>query len=398
MKDLIFKISILILISMQIKAEQLEINLVEFAIFASEANKKNILVDDNLKNENVVFIINDSDDFLLEAFEKAVNLKGLELIEHKNFYYVQKSIESNFTEIEKYRTIKLDFVNFEDIENLLKVYGDIKYEFIKTSKTLLIKSKESEFNSINTLIKEFDKLPLQLKLKITIIETDITKVKEIGTDSSYLNLANDTNLFFNLITYPFNVTNVIPENQSKGFYSFLKFLNQDKLVSIHSNPILSLSDNKETVFNVVSNLPFKTGTTNLEETVSRTMTSVNYKDVGTEIKIKPTIYSSNNVYLDIDINISNVVTNDDMYPITNKKALKQFINLKVGSLYFLTGINKKDLRTVNNEIPLLADIPFLGNLFKYENKSLEDTNLTIVFELIEDSYLSSLSLENNIKF
>ncbi|MFA6740772.1 MAG: hypothetical protein WCR78_04715 [Arcobacteraceae bacterium] len=139
MNGLIFKTLILILISMQIKAEQLEVNLVEFAIFASEANKKNILVDDNLKNENVVFIINDSNDFLLEAFEKAVNLKGLELIEHKNFYYVQKSIESNFTEIEKYRTIKLDFVNFEDIKNLLKVYGDIKYEFIKTSKTLLIK-------------------------------------------------------------------------------------------------------------------------------------------------------------------------------------------------------------------------------------------------------------------
>ena len=397
MKDLILKISILILLSIMVKAEQLEVNLIDFAIFASEANKKNILVDENLRNENVVFIINDSEDFLLEAFEKAVNLKGLELIEHKNFYYVQKSIESNFTEIEKYRTIKLDFVNFEDIENLLKVYA-IKYEFIKTSKTLLIKSNESEFNSINALIKELDKLPLQLKLKITIIEADITKVKEIGTDSSYLNLANDTNLFFNLITYPFNVTNVIPQNQSKGFYSFLKFLNQDKLVSIHSNPILSLSDNKEIIFDSVSNLPFKTGTTNLEETVSRTMTSVDYKDVGTVIKIKPTIYSSNNVYLDIDINISNIVTNNDMYPITNKKALKQFINLKVGSLYFLTGINKKDFRTTNNAIPFLSDIPFLGNLFKYENKSLEDTNLTIVFELIEDSYLSSLPLENNIKF
>lgn len=397
MKNIILRIVILILLSITGKAEQLEVNLIDFAIFASEANKKNILVDENLRNENVVFIINDSEDFLLEAFEKAVNLKGLELIEHKNFYYVQKSIESNFTEIEKYRTIKLDFVNFEDIENLLKVYA-IKYEFIKTSKTLLIKSNESEFNSINALIKELDKLPLQLKLKITIIEADITKVKEIGTDSSYLNLANDTNLFFNLITYPFNVTNVIPQNQSKGFYSFLKFLNQDKLVSIHSNPILSLSDNKEIIFDSVSNLPFKTGTTNLEETVSRTMTSVDYKDVGTVIKIKPTIYSSNNVYLDIDINISNIVTNNDMYPITNKKALKQFINLKVGSLYFLTGINKKDFRTTNNEIPFLADIPFLGNLFKYENKSLEDTNLTIVFELIEDSYLSSLPFENNIKF
>ena len=62
MKDLIFKILILILISMQIKAEQLEVNLVEFAIFASEANKKNILVDENLRNENVDITINDTND------------------------------------------------------------------------------------------------------------------------------------------------------------------------------------------------------------------------------------------------------------------------------------------------------------------------------------------------
>ena len=145
---------------MQLKAEQLEVNLVEFAIFASEANKKNILVDDNLRNENVVFIINDSNDFLLEAFEKAVNLKGLELIEHKNFYYVQKSIESNFTEIAKYRTIKLDFVNFEDIENkiaqLEKEIKNLSTAYTKIASEILPQLRRSKMKLVMDVVGKSD--------------------------------------------------------------------------------------------------------------------------------------------------------------------------------------------------------------------------------------------------
>ena len=159
-------------------SEELELNLVELAVFVSEANNKNILVDESLRGENIVFIINDKQDFFLEAFEKALNLKGLELIKNDKFYFVKKP--DDFLEIEKYRTIKLNFVKFEDIENLLKLY-DLKYEFIKSSKILAIKSKETDFNSLSALITEIDKYPNQLKLKITIIETkqkDLTKANE----------------------------------------------------------------------------------------------------------------------------------------------------------------------------------------------------------------------------
>lgn len=376
-----------------LKAEQLEINLVEFAIFVSETNKKNILVDENLKNENIVFIINDDEDFLLEAFEKAVNLKGLELIKNEKFYYV-KRIED--LEIEKYRTLKLNFVKFEDIENLLKVYS-VKYEFIKSSKILVVKSKEVEFNHLKSLINEIDKYPNQLKLKITIIEADLTKVKELGSNVSELVLDSNSNLFFNLVTYPFSVTNVIPDSKSKGFYSYLKFLNEKKIVSIHSNPIMTLSDNKDTSFTVGSNIPFKTSSSSYEDTITRNIATVDYKDVGTQIIIKPSIYSLENVYLDLDLSISNVVTNEDLYPITNKKSVKQSVNLKTGTLYFLTGLNKKDLRTIEKNIPVLSDIPILGYLFKYEAETLEDTNLTIVLELIDDS-LYYFSKFEDIKF
>ena len=162
-----------------LKAETIEMNLATFATYASEANNVNILIDDSLKNENFIFIINDTDSYFLEAFRRAVNLKGLELIQTEKFYFVTK--KDLYIEDLKYRSIKLNFVKFEDIANFLKVYEDrIKFEFISTSKTLLIYSKEKEFNSINAMINAIDTLPKQLKLKVTILDTNLEKLKEIG--------------------------------------------------------------------------------------------------------------------------------------------------------------------------------------------------------------------------
>ena len=200
----------LILIN-SLRAEQLELNLVEFATYTSEANNINILIDDDLREENIVFIINDKSSYMLEAFRKAVNLKGLELVFTDKFYYVRK--KDIYKEDDKYRSIKLNFVKYEDIQNFLKVYKDIKYEFISTSKTLLIASKEEEFNSINEMIKSIDVLPKQLKLKVTILDTNLDKLKELGADTTEIKLQNTTNFFFNLVSYPFSVNNQVPTTQ-----------------------------------------------------------------------------------------------------------------------------------------------------------------------------------------
>lgn len=101
----------------------------------------------------------------------------MELIKNEKFYFVKTRWFFRDWEIQNY---KLNFVKFEDIENLLKLY-DVKYEFIKSSKILAIKSKETDFNSLLALITEIDKYPNQLKLKITIIETDLNELKELGS-------------------------------------------------------------------------------------------------------------------------------------------------------------------------------------------------------------------------
>lgn len=80
MKKIKMIIVFLLLISNLLKAETLEMNLVTFATLTSEANNINILIDEELRKENFVFIVNDNEPYLLSAFRKAVTLRGLELV------------------------------------------------------------------------------------------------------------------------------------------------------------------------------------------------------------------------------------------------------------------------------------------------------------------------------
>ena len=387
MKKFIFTILIILQI---LNAEVLELNLTDFSIFASEENQVNILIDESLKDKNFIFTISDKKDYYLPAFEKALSIHNLELVKSNNVYYVRDI--KTYEEKPKYRAIKLNFVNYEDIKNFLDVYKDIKFEFIATSKILMVHSNEMEFESIKDTIQEIDTLPKQLKLKITILDTNLNKLRDYGSEKSILNIENNSNFFFNLIAYPFSSTNLIPSDQKNGFYSFLKFVNDDGISDFISNPILTITDNKKNSFNVVQNMPFKTGESSMQDTQFRTTNSYDYRDVGLKIEITPRIYKDDNVYLDLSLELSNIISlsSEDM-PITSKKSINQSFHLTKDNILILSGLNQKEKTSKDISIPILKDIPFAGWLFKYETEKYNDSNLSIIFELVEEN-------QNNDKF
>jgi len=380
---------ILTCLVINLKAEILTFNLVNFASYVANSNNITILIDEKLKEETFTFIVNENDSSL-KAFRVALGLKGLILVKTEEFYYVDK--KEVYKEEPKYRSIKLNFVKFEDISNFLKVYDQsIKYEFIKTSKMLLVKSKESEFKSIYQMIKSIDILPMQLKLKITILDTNIDKLIENGANYTNLNFTNNSNFFFNLVSYPFTVKNELSGDDSKGFYTFLKFLNENSISELKSSPVLSLSDEQQIILDLSNNVPTLTGTTTIDENDTKTTSAYEYKDVGTRIVATPHIYKNEdneiNVYLDLELNVSNVVSNSNNLLTTSKKYIKQSFHLPINKLFILTGINKKELTTYEQKVPLLHKIPWLGNLFKFKSEDENNSNLMIVFELInEDKY------------
>lgn len=372
---------LLCLIVNSLKAELITLNLVQFANMVSNQNNITVLIDESLKENVFAFAVNSNKDYSLTAFRKALSLNDLQLAKTESFYYVEP--KSVYAEIPKYRAINLNFVRFKDIKNFLEVYEDnISFQFIKTSKILLLKSNAKDYKSIYNLLKTIDTLPTQLKLKVTIIDTNLDKLKELGSDYTDVKIKNNSNFFFNLVSYPFSVKNELEPTETKGFYTFLKFLNTSGTSELISNPVLTLSDENKTIFNVVDNVAYKTGETQINKDDTKTTSAFEYKDVGLQISVTPHIYSQDNVYLDLELNVSNILNNRDNLPTTSKKYIKQSFHLPVGKALVLTGINKKEIITSSKEVPLLSKIPYLEWLFKYESEDINKTNLSVVFELV----------------
>lgn len=362
-----------------IKAENLEINMAEFATFVSQINNIEIIVDDSLKDENIIVISNDSS-FTLESFKNAVKMKDYELIKTNNFYLVRKKVEEKKDLI--VNTIQLHKIDFEYIKTLFAVYKDIEYTFIPSSKLLILKSTQSDYENIKKIVSYVDNTPKQLKVKITILDTNLNKIKEYGTELTQ-DINQSSNFFFNLLAYPFQVSSNINSTQKDNFTSFIKLLNQNSITELVASPTLTLSDNEPVAFNLGKNIPYLSGSTTVEDSNTKTTNSYTYKDVGLKISITPKIFNDE---VQINLELTNeIILDSSNTPKTSKSYIKQVFSLSKNRLFVLTGINQTQTYEDTQKSAFLGDIPFLGWLFKINSNDLTNSNLTILLELIDEN-------------
>lgn len=382
-----------------INADMLNFTLKEYSLIVSKANNINILIDKNIDSEINFYISNQIKEAThINVFETILNNNNLFLKKDKDFYYISN------TDYLKYRSIKLNFIDFEDIKNTLSIFDNIKFEYIPTKKILLFNSNYKNYIEIKNFINQIDYLPKQLKLKVTILETNIDKLKELGSNNQ-LNIKSNSNsnFFYNLLAYPFTVSNTLENVQTSNFYTFIKFLNENKNTTLISSPVLTLLDNQITKFEVVTNIPYINGNTIIDDDISKQTNSYDYKDIGLRLSIKPMILDNNITYLNLELNFSNIISQDNNLPITTKKLINQKFYLEKNKLFILTGINQTQSNDKNFSIPLLSEIPLLGWLFKYKSNEINKSNLTILFELVENkeinfnTTISNDNLNNELK-
>jgi len=153
--------------------------------------------------------------------------------------------------------------------------------------------------------------------------------------------------------------------------------------NILSTPNLVTLDNEEAKIVVGQNVPFVTGqftstgtgTTNPFQTIER-------KDVGTTLRIKPQIGENGTVRMTIFQESSSVATTtavgtDNAGPTTNKRSIESNIVVDDGQIIVLGGLIEDTYSTQRSKVPVLGDIPFLGALFRSESRSRKRTNLMV---------------------
>jgi general secretion pathway protein D len=345
-----------------------------------------IVISDEINEDFTLMIPYDSgltNSDYLRILVQVLKENNLSINSYDKFFLITRDEDENNVK-RVLNFIKLKNIDFDTLKPIFNTANNLNPSYIAVDKTIVFNATPKEYKRISTLIATLDKKPKQLKLRVTIIDTNLDKLKDYGFQLKGLATFTDThNYFFNLLAYPFTVTSEVSETKSKQLHSFIKFMDSNSISKLITSPTISLFDNKKSKFNLVKNIPYISGTTTTENNNTTSITSYSYKDVGLKLSVLPKIYD-NNVYLDLEFTNESIIDNSDSKPITSKSSITQTISIQKGKIFVLTGFNQKQNYSNIDSTPFLSDVPFLGWLFKLDNNTSNTSNVTIFLEIIDN--------------
>ncbi len=176
-----------------------------------------------------------------------------------------------------------------------------------------------------------------------------------------------------------------PDSEIGDFGVLLNALQADTDINLLAAPQVLTSDNEEVSFLVVENIPIITSTltTGSGTAATDTIQQIDYRDVGTQIKLIPHISKDRFVRLEIEQKIDQLVgvslsdITGPLTPATLKRETSTVVSVKDGHTVVISGMISDTYTTQESKIPILGDIPLVGLLARFQKQSVGKINLMI---------------------
>ena len=179
---------------------------------------------------------------------------------------------------------------------------------------------------------------------------------------------------------------------NSGWGALINALRSDTGANILSTPTLLTLDNESAEIIVGREVPFRTGSFTTSAGGTNPFTTIERKSVGLKLRVKPQINQGNEVYLEIENEISDVLPGDtpDLLQ-TSKRELRTSVIVGDGDTIVLGGLLSERETDTRNEVLGLGSIPGLGALFRNQSSNREKVNLMIFLRpvIIRDQTMGS---------
>lgn len=297
-----------------------------------------------------------------------------------------------------------------------------------STNSLIISAPEPQFRQLRAVIDQLDGRRAQVLVESLIVEVAANKVAQfgiqwqgvmgsygngtigvIGTNSSQGGGANILSLALaaasgNTTTIANSAANLgaglnvgIAPRVNGNYYlgALANFLESTGDANVLSTPNLMTLDNEEAQIIIGNNVPFVTGSY-ANSTGSSTVnpfTTVERKDVGLMLRVRPQINEHGNVKLTLYQEVSQVnpgTTGNPNGPTTSKRSIESTVMVSDGNVIVLGGLLEDRYSLDQDKVPLMGDLPVVGSLFRNENRSRRKTNLMVFLRpvVIRDSATS----------
>jgi len=315
------------------------------------------------------------------------------------------------------RVVNLEYAKADDVAKLLTGMAGkaqkaktpapakdaVEIESFPGNNALVITAPPDKMQRLLAIIRQLDVRRPQVLVKAIIAEVSNSLINKLGVQFSAVGESGarvgviGTNFAASdlpLSSLPGLAQN--PSNLASGLFLgagrrsgntfdfgvLLHALQSDTGSNVLSTPTLVTLDNQQASIVVAKKVPFVTGSytsTGQGSTPQTPFQTIEREDVGITLKVKPQINNGKVIRLDIDSEVSSLTTAVGVAGnfITNKRNIQTSVLVGDAQTLVLGGLIENSYDNSEDKVPLLGDIPLLGNLFRYRSRKKVKTNLMI---------------------
>jgi general secretion pathway protein D len=240
---------------------------------------------------------------------------------------------------------------------------------------IIFQGSAEEFAQLRPLIESLDQAPREAIIEATVAEVTLADNQTLGAEWVASLGAGPNEIFENIMTgigtagFTFTVL-----NRAGATRLIINALANNNRVKVLSTPKILSRSGGEAKIQVGAQVPIVTsqGTSSQlqQQGTSAILQSIQYKDTGVILTVKPTIYAGNQIDLEIKQEVSEAVPNTTSQlssPVINTRTVSTQLSLQDGATVLLGGLIMENASSTSTGIPGLKDIPGVGFLFGTQN-------------------------------
>ncbi len=246
---------------------------------------------------------------------------------------------------------------------------DITVVAEEKTNTLLVTGPPQAFTMVESMIEKLDKRTVQVFIEVAIVDVTLDDETKFGiewnwtsTQRSGRNLNQSAGTDFGLAKETMGLKYSVISDNLKALLHSLKTRSN---VKVYSTPTITTADNVQATISIGREVPYVSS--ELETTGGGFRRAVEFKNVAVALTVTPHVTEASDlITLDVRQTIDEIIGQELELgaPIVASRLVETSIMVKDGQTIVLGGIIKENRERVTRSIPLLSQIPIIGELFK----------------------------------
>lgn len=258
--------------------------------------------------------------------------------------------------------------------------------------SLLVRASPRDYKKILDALKQLDIVPLQVLVEATIVEITLSGNLQYGVQWELFGPSSDGKSFASLdgtlddsegsgIATAFPGFNWALVSSPDTIKATLSALAGENLVNVLSSPSVMVMDNQTAKIQVGQQVPVATSEQQSTSTTDRVINTIEYKDTGVMLTVKPRVTPGGLVQMEIEQEVSTVASTSSselQSPTFSTRNITSSVAVRSNQAVVLGGLIQDQRTDGKQGIPGLYSLPFAGALFGERTKSSNRTELVVV--------------------